>query len=404
MKKEHKINIVRTIIIIGFTLSVLFHYVLSHYNGLNYYPFNTFLFNPADKFNDFFNIYHAAVLLNPYAFFVSVYFPFTFIIMYLFTMISANYAFSLFLLIFIAYFIYYIHKNINDHGSSDIANKILNVFVFSFMAYPFLFNIDRGNMECLIFVFLALFIYFYQKKQVYIGAIFLSLAASMKLYPWIFAVLLLSDKKYKSIFISIALVVLLTLVSAAAFQGGISGSFAGLLNNLNKFNQGYLMHYTGLQHNLSLYGVAYLLLQSNIFHLINPLFEFILRNYFIVAGIMLGSVMAYIMFVNERALWKKSALLVFLILLLPPVSFDYKLIHLFIPLMLFFNCDEKSNKFNFVYSLLFGLLLIPKDYYIIADDISIAVILNPAIMLAMIFLIISSGLKSQSKRTIEAKT
>jgi hypothetical protein len=54
------------------------------------------------------------------------------------------------------------------------------------------------------------------------------------------------------------------------------------------------------------------------------------------------------------------------------------------------------------YAIGFGLLLIPKDYYflsgIISDagtnDISIAVLLNPLIMIAMMCMIIVSGLKS----------
>jgi hypothetical protein len=51
-------------------------------------------------------------------------------------------------------------------------------------------------------------------------------------------------------------------------------------------------------------------------------------------------------------------------LLLPPISANYKLLHLFIPLYIFVN-NEQRSKFDILYLLLFGLLLIPKDVFIL---------------------------------------
>jgi hypothetical protein len=56
------------------------------------------------------------------------------------------------------------------------------------------------------------------------------------------------------------------------------------------------------------------------------------------------------------------------------------MIHLYIALMLFLN-SHKQSKHDILYTILFGLLLIPKDYLIIQADISIAVFLNPLLML-----------------------
>ncbi len=69
-----------------------------------------------------------------------------------------------------------------------------------------------------------------------------------------------------------------------------------------------------------------------------------------------------------------------MMLLLPQVTFDYKMIHLYIALMLFLN-SQKQSQYDILYAILFGLLLIPKDYFIIQSDISIAVFLNPLLML-----------------------
>ena len=69
-----------------------------------------------------------------------------------------------------------------------------------------------------------------------------------------------------------------------------------------------------------------------------------------------------------------------MMLLLPQTAFDNKMIHLYLALMLFLNSHKKSQH-DILYATLFGLLLIPKDYLLIQADISIAVFLNPLLML-----------------------
>jgi hypothetical protein len=56
------------------------------------------------------------------------------------------------------------------------------------------------------------------------------------------------------------------------------------------------------------------------------------------------------------------------------------MIHLYIALMLFLN-SQKQSPYDILYTILFGLLFIPKDYILIHSDISIAVFLNPLLML-----------------------
>jgi len=99
------------------------------------------------------------------------------------------------------------------------------------------------------------------------------------------------------------------------------------------------------------------------------------------------------------------AVLVIAMLLLPQISADYKLINVFIPLFLFFNASSHS-RLDWVYIVLFGLLLIPKDYYLLSKvisdagvaDISISVIINFVILVALLLLIISTGLKNRISR------
>jgi hypothetical protein len=91
-------------------------------------------------------------------------------------------------------------------------------------------------------------------------------------------------------------------------------------------------------------------------------------------------------------------------LLLPHISADYKLLHVFIPLFLFVNSEARS-KLDALYVSLFGLLLIPKDYWyfsrVISDasgahDVSIAVPVNIIILIAFTLLIVISGIVRRS--------
>lgn len=384
---ECKVNTATVVILIGFTASVYFHYIISNYCGQSSYPHNTFLFNPADKFNDFFNIYRATKGLDPYANPVSVYFPFTFLVMSFFTIFKAKFAFGLFMAIFTGFFAYYISANI---PTTNRLSRISILFVMTFMSYPVLFNIDRGNLECFLFIFLALFFYFYRNGHYSLSILFLSFAIAMKLYPGVFVILLLADKKYKNILLAGLLTVIWSLASAAILHGGIVQSFLGLKHNLALFNQTYMASSLGLQHNTSLYGVLKLVqlstINSDATAWMLPLVNAMINNYAVIALLFFTLISIYI-FLREDIFWKKVTLLTFMMLLLPQVSFDYKLIHVFLPLLLFINCD-KVSRFDHIYVLFFALLLIPKDYIIIRDDISIAVLINPFLMLLAIFLII----------------
>jgi hypothetical protein len=105
----------------------------------------------------------------------------------------------------------------------------------------------------------------------------------------------------------------------------------------------------------------------------------------------------------ERDTWRKVALLVLVMLLFPHVSFDYKLLHLFIPLFLFINAEHRSDDDAF-YALVFALLLVPKAYFTLFPDIrtnystgvSISVLVNPLLMLLMGYAIVRDGLRMHS--------
>ncbi len=372
-----KVKLMCFIIVIGFTLSVILHYILGSYAGLKPYYYTTFLFDPTDKFNDFYNIFHATENLDPYAVPLSVYFPFTFFVVYPLTFLKAGAAFILTLIIFTSFLLWYLMRYVPANNALE---KYFYIFVFTLMSYPVLFNIDRGNFEIYLFVFMILFVFFFQKEQYFVSVIFLSLAISMKMYPGVFIVLFLFEKKYRYVFYAAILTVLLTICSASLLNGGLLQSFVGLSDNLLYFNKTYLSGNLGLQHNSSLYGLIRLIGKHS------EIVQHYIKYYSLIAIVIFVFIALYVIKYHEE-LWKKVSLLVFAMILLPQVSFDYKLIHLYLPLMLFINSLSPS-KYDKAHSIMFSLLLIPKDYIPLGHGISSAVILNPLLMLSIAGLIV----------------
>jgi hypothetical protein len=179
-------------------------------------------------------------------------------------------------------------------------------------------------------------------------------------------------------------------VPLVSFKGGFLNNVGRLLTNMGLYNKVYVIGGEGIYFGHSLFGLLkFIMLIKNKIQLTVLIF----MPYLVVAltGFILISL--YIIFI-EKEFWKKVALLVFAMNLLPFVSGDYKLLHIFIPLFLFINNGVKT-KLDYVYTILFGLLLIPKDYYHYPPipEVTISVMLNPLIMLAITFLIIMQGTK-----------
>lgn len=375
--KIKRIETIRFIVIAGFASSVIFHYVAGTYFGYGY-PYATFLYNPADRFNDFFNIYNSTIYLDPYAKAISVYFPFAYMPIYLLTSFRPSVAYTLFAGLFWLFLIVAMLKQV---PVENIPNRLLTLLSLSVLSYPVLFAIDRGNLECLVFIALGLFLHCYATNRENCAALFLACAIAMKLYPGIFVVLFLSDRKWKPILLTLVFTVMLTIGSAFLLAGGVRGSLAGMQKNLLIFKIQYIDTLHGLQHSSSFFVPAKLLAELVGFA------ELIPTLYPIGALLLFVLTSAWVIF-NERELWKKVAILSFMMILLPQVSYDYKLIHTLFPLLLFTGSMSQS-RFDAVYSVLFGLLLIPKDYYYLIGDISINGTINALLMVAFLGYIVA---------------
>ena len=101
----------------------------------------------------------------------------------------------------------------------------------------------------------------------------------------------------------------------------------------------------------------------------------------------------------EKEMWKKVALIIFAMLLLPSVSADYRLLLVYLPVVLFLNA-EGEGKLDPIYTILFALLFIPITYYFLPTvvsenkihEISIGVVMRIMGLLIFCLVIIGSGI------------
>ena len=426
MEKENKIALISTIVLIGFFLAVVYHYFLSYYMGLKA-PFDSFVFPSYKAFCDFFEILPLIRDFSPYSE-TSIwiaYFPLSYILLYPFSLIkNPMLAYSIFAGGFLSFLAYVNTKILYSKAFSKLQN-FQNIFIFTFLTYPVLYNLDKGNFDMFLFVVLALFVYFFKKEKYMAAAVLLAVENAIKPSAVLFLLLLLFKKKYKEFFVSIFLTAFFVIGGFLALKGGFFDQISVYIKNLAPFKLVYVYNDSnnlGLMFTSSIFmPLKWLFCQVSS----NPLMtthEFD-KIYSIVSNI-LSVAMIYFIW-REKSFWKQIMLLTLNMLVFPYLIYDYKLIFLFIPLLLFINAKEKT-KFDTVYTVLFSLFLIPKniifinsaalsdhsllDFYMGVNEatnfhlhnihwsqISLSTIVNPLIMLIFIGLIIFEQYKRKEQ-------
>lgn len=372
--KRKRINYIALIISIGFAASSLFHsfqgFIL--HRG---YPYNTFLFRPEARFSDFFQIIRQSREIS--------YLPFVNILIYLFEFLGAQTSFFIFAASSII-LLFLINRR-----------ELLYSLIFTFLTYPVLFALDRGNIEILVFFLLYFFLDFFRRGKNLLSALFLAGAISIKLFPAVFLILFLAERKFREIFYTLGLVLVFNLAALLTFKEGIISRLQVQMENIRNYGHVYQLGDLGLPFGHSLWG----LFKESIYNLkgYSQSGELIRQSYNVypfVALLLFLFVTLYIIFI-EKEFWKKVLLIVISMNLLPYVSPDYKLLYFFIPLYLFIN-SRKKDRYDMIYIVLFALLLIPKSYLQgKTTDISISVILNPLIMMVLAGLVIISGIRQK---------
>ena len=391
MAKEERIHLLVLIIIVGFSIAVVYHYVMGYYFGKPW-PGNTFLYAPWDRFLDFTLVVRQSAALDPFGQDIKGFAgaPFAQLIGYLFSVIhpaslQLPLFFGSFLVVFVAmvkHFLYGLKARLASH-------QLLAVFVIAFLTYPVLFALDRANFDLLVCALLFLFALSYQRQKYTASTVFLALAVALKPYAVILAMVYVFDRRYRDVVLVLFGTLILSVLSLSLFKDGLfveTQKYFAALSQMNADLSGVSQHhYTSDLYGLLTVGIEFVGDRfGKIVYL--PAHPAAVTAYTIVAAIVLIYFMIYL-WKKRVPLWKAMAVLTMLLILLPYMSGDYRLIYLFVPMLMYMSLNEETRN-DLLIVVLWGLLLVPKNYYTISGEQNIGMVINPLLLIGLLICII----------------
>jgi len=216
---------------------------------------------------------------------------------------------------------------------SPIARMFWATIILTILtSYPFMIMFDRANIEGVLFPFLLLGTISFVNHRFFMAGIFFAIAASMKYYPGVLLLILLSKGKYKEFVFSVFFLLLISVIAAYGLNGGISNTYCSIYNGLSWFTDvAVLVRYNlGWEHTLFglikqimfILGMESQINYANVAYLYKYAVAFI---FFLL----------YITSIRKLPFLNQLFALTILSILLPFFSGDYTLIHLYIPWGLF---------------------------------------------------------------------
>lgn len=231
---------------------------------------------------------------------------------------------------------------------------------FIMISFPMIYCIQRGNVALIAMVLSAFFVFYRSSENKIIrelSYVALALAAGFKIYPAIFGLLLITDKKYKE-------AIRLVIYGAAAFflpfvfYGGFEG-ISIFIKNLITFSGGNIWAY-------SLIGPSILIDLKQMATVLG----IDISLYLTIAKVVVWLMCAFIVFfANEE--WKKLIGLFFAFVNIDSTARVYILIFLLISFVSYI-LQRSEGKINIIYGIMFCSLIItiPCFWYFKMDAIT----------------------------------
>ena len=373
-----KIIIILLITLIGMAVSVLIWNISKQ----------SFLFLKQDRYMDYFNTLKVSKNVYSDVGTGRGYFPFTYILLNIIDfIIYDSYASYFITFIWVCIFLILFYSVFLKKWN------LLGITLITFLSYPLIFAFDRGNIEYLVLALLLLFFIFYKKEKYKTAAVLLAFPICMKLYPAVFILLFIKKKKLKEFFVC-GIASILTMIASYCLLGGTLKSIPIAIDNFSYFTDVYALTKNGVQFSHTVWSsMNYCnLLLSNT--LINADY---ITIYTISIAIISLFLTAYIIFI-EKEEWKIITILTVMMITFPHVSFDYTLIHMYIPIVFFIMSKNTTKKEGILYSVLFGMTIIPMNWFQYIQNrttLNLGLIVRPVILITIIAIIVITGLKNK---------
>lgn len=366
------------------------------------YIFNLGLFQRTQgiEFSDFFHTNDMVAFNSPYFGDTSSYPPFTFIIARIFAlfgdytygyevMISQPAAVVGLIIFYSIYFIasvlliIYIMRSRGFGAAATVA--VCAVYMLN---APMLFNFERGNYIICALLFSLVFYAFHSSENKVLrelSFIALGCATGIKLYPALFAVVLLREKRIFELLRCAAYSVLAIILPFLTFEGGLAGipRFFYWLSDFSSDLTDYGYNYSVA----GSVGIVFSFLGVPLFSE-NATVETLQK---VVPYIALA--ICAVASVTVKKKWKALAAVSIAIIQFPNISFAYSLMFMLIP-MLEFITDRQKDRRDYVYMALFAIILTPMYMGMLLPEYGITInqLATTAIMIIFELMLLAEGI------------
>ncbi len=409
MTRERKTAWVVLIVLAGFLAAVVAHYVLGQY-VVRGYPFSTFLYMANDsnqgyigqpnvlgvhRFGDFYEPWITSRDLHPYVGsplpFASSYFPVTHVLLFPLAQLPLEVGLVLYLGGFLAFFAAFVYR----HAGGDRLSRTQAALVLTACSTPVLFLIDRANIEGLLFLFLAGSLLAYRRERFYLAAVLLAVPVAMKGSAGIFWLLFLFDGQIRALLLSVATFGLSSIMALLVLPGTTTANVEGLQSALDTLLTATGQGTAGVRHSVSL-KAAFTGLGR-----MDENFNFFVVNYaYVGLAILVGVVVALALL--RPVLWQRVALLSAAMILVPSVSFGYRMLHVYLALALFLATSQRRRT-DLLFAVLFGLLLVPKGLPVLYVDVNVGTVINPLLLLILMgAVVVDAAMDPEGRRRVDA--
>jgi hypothetical protein len=209
-----------------------------------------------------------------------------------------------------------------------LSSSVLFVGVSVIASYPFMFLIERANIEIVNWIFASLAIAALWRERWKLAGLLLGIAISLKLFPVLLLGIFLARKKFLAILIAIATAGIFDITALAILGPTIKLANQHLSATLQTFGKAYVFgyHYWEIPFDHSLLAVFKHLAQHTYTN-DTARFARFAHGYMVAAA--LGGLLLYFARIIRLPRVNQIVILLSLALLLPPISGDYTLIHLY---------------------------------------------------------------------------
>lgn len=258
-----------------------------------------------------------------------------------------------------------------------------------------LFSIERGNIIILCAALICYFLAFKDSSTKwlrYFSLMCLCIVSIIKIYPVLFGLYLLKDKRYKDIMICICVSMILAFVPFLFFEGGFS-NIGQIIENFSVYSQSYGFYSVFPRYGLS-HIFAWALMGIHVDKSLSDLVLLVPQ-----CLVYLSCVVSFLLFFYERVVWKRLALISLPVIMLPTNSGFYCGLY-FIPVILFFLYHNEGRKIDYVYMLLVCVFLNPFQLPVLKGINFSQLFSNMALLLMWLLLLIEVGSKIRKQRSL----